>query len=94
MCQSCGGQYSYQWRLLRGGRLIIMAGTAQMEWHQTPGNHRNRVFDTIPLIPLQLLPRAPSSPIKVPPASCDSCPRDDGLETCLEFKQLSATQME
>ena len=42
-------------RLLRGGRLIIMARTKQMEWHQT---HRNHVFNTIPLIPLQPLPRA------------------------------------
>uniref|UniRef100_A0A4W5LM42 LIM zinc-binding domain-containing protein n=1 Tax=Hucho hucho TaxID=62062 RepID=A0A4W5LM42_9TELE len=40
--------------LLRGERLIIMAGTEQMEWHQTPGNH---VFDTIPLIRLQSLPQ-------------------------------------
>nr|XP_046147162.1 synaptotagmin-like protein 3 isoform X3 [Oncorhynchus gorbuscha] len=42
-------------RLLRGGWLIIMARTEQMEWHQT---HRNHVFNTIPLIPLQPLPRA------------------------------------
>uniref|UniRef100_A0A8C7T8Z2 Protein tyrosine phosphatase receptor type N2 n=1 Tax=Oncorhynchus mykiss TaxID=8022 RepID=A0A8C7T8Z2_ONCMY len=44
-----------QWWLLRGGRLTIMAGTEQMEWHQT---HGNPVFDTIPLIPLQPLPGA------------------------------------
>jgi hypothetical protein len=56
-------------RLLRGERLIIMAGTAQMEWHQTPGNHVFDVYDTIPLIPLQSLPRA-FSPINVPPTSC------------------------
>jgi hypothetical protein len=24
-----------QWRLVRGGRLIIMSGTEQMKWHQT-----------------------------------------------------------
>ena len=50
-----------QWRLLRGGRLIITAGTERMECHQTPGNHGNHVivvFNTVPLIPLQLLPRA------------------------------------
>jgi hypothetical protein len=29
----------HQWRLLRGGQLIIMAGTEQMEWHSTHGNH-------------------------------------------------------
>ena len=32
-------------RLLRGGRLIIMAG---MEWFQTHGNHVLDVFETIP----------------------------------------------
>ena len=47
-----------QWRLLRGGRHIIMARTAQMEWHAFDE------FDTLPLIPLQSLPRAP---MKVPP---------------------------
>jgi hypothetical protein len=36
---------SDQWRLLRGGRLIIMAGTAQMEWHQTHGNHGHHMLD-------------------------------------------------
>ena len=35
-----------------------MAGMVQMEWHQTPGNHVLVVFDTIPLILLQSLPRA------------------------------------
>ena len=35
-----------------------MAGTEQMEWHQTHGNHVFNVFDTIPPIPLQSLPRA------------------------------------
>ena len=35
-----------------------MAGMEQMEWDQTPGNHGNHVFDTIPLIPLQSFPRA------------------------------------
>jgi hypothetical protein len=34
-----------KWRLLRGGRLIIMAGMVPMEWHQTHGNHGNHVFD-------------------------------------------------
>ncbi|CDQ87022.1 unnamed protein product [Oncorhynchus mykiss] len=43
----------YQWRLPRGGRLIIMSGTERMEWHQTCGNHVLDVFDTIPPIPLQ-----------------------------------------
>ena len=38
-----------------GQRLIIMARTEQMEWHQIPGNH---VFDVIDPIPLQALPRA------------------------------------
>ena len=50
-----------QWRLVRGGRLVVMAGREKMKWHQTPGNHGNQVFDvfdTIPLIPLQPLPRA------------------------------------
>jgi hypothetical protein len=37
----------HQWRLLRGGRLIIMAGTERMEWHQINGNHVFGVFDTI-----------------------------------------------
>ena len=44
-------------RLLRGGRLIMMAGTERMEWHQTHGHHGNYVFDTIPPILLQPLPR-------------------------------------
>ena len=47
----------HQWRLLRRGRLIIMAGTASMEWHQTHGNNVFDVFDTIPLILLQPLPQ-------------------------------------
>ena len=58
-----------QWRLPMGGRLIIMAGTKQMEWHQTHGNHVFDVFDTIPLIPLQSLPQNPFSPNKLPPTS-------------------------
>ena len=37
-----------QWRLLRGERLIILAGTERMEWHQTHGNHVFDVFDTFP----------------------------------------------
>ena len=44
-----------QWRLVRVGWLIIMAGTLQMEWHQAHGNHVFDVFDTIPLILLQPL---------------------------------------
>jgi hypothetical protein len=44
-----------QWRLLGGGRLIIMAEIESMEWHQTHGNHVFHVFDTIPLILLQPL---------------------------------------
>jgi hypothetical protein len=40
--------------LLRGERLITMARTEQMEWHQTPGNHLMvDVVDTIPLFALQ-----------------------------------------
>ena len=46
------------WWLLRGERLIIMAEPEHLEWHQTPGNHGNHVFDTISPIPLQPLPRA------------------------------------
>jgi hypothetical protein len=45
--------YDRQWRLLRGGRLIIMAG-----------NHVFDVFDTVPLIPLQPLPWAHSPQIR------------------------------
>ena len=61
----------HQW----GGRLIIMAGTEQMEWHRTPGNNGNHgnhvfdVFDTIPLIPPPAVTTSPSSPIRVPPTS-------------------------
>ena len=50
--------HTNQWRLVRGGRRIIMAGTEQMEWHQTHGNHVFDVFNTIPPFPLQPLPRA------------------------------------
>ena len=50
--------YCWQWRLRSVERLMIIPGTEQMEWHQTPGNHVFDVFDTIPLIPLQSLPRA------------------------------------
>jgi hypothetical protein len=59
----------YQWRLLRGERLIIMSGTGQMEWHQTPVNNMFDVFDTIPLIALQSLPRVHSPQLK-----CQQCP--------------------
>uniref|UniRef100_A0A8C7N2H8 Very-long-chain (3R)-3-hydroxyacyl-CoA dehydratase n=1 Tax=Oncorhynchus kisutch TaxID=8019 RepID=A0A8C7N2H8_ONCKI len=46
---------------------MIMSGTEQMEWN---GNHGNHVFDTMPLIPLQSLPRACPPQMKVPPTSC------------------------
>jgi hypothetical protein len=66
-------QYTHQWRLLRGVRLITMVVTARMEWHQTmlqlahssPHlSHVNEnvflyVFYTIPPIPLQPLAQAP-----------------------------------
>ena len=45
--------HTHQWRRLRGGWLIIRAGTERMEWHQ-----KHSVFDTNPLILLQPLPRA------------------------------------
>jgi hypothetical protein len=48
----------YHRRLLRGGQLIITAGTKHMERYQTPGNQVFDVFDTIPLIPLQSFPQA------------------------------------
>jgi hypothetical protein len=35
-----------------------LAGTDQVEWHQIPGDHVFDVFETIPPIPLQPLPRA------------------------------------
>ena len=47
-----------QWRLLRGGRLILMAAMESMERYQTHGNHGNQVFDvfdTIPSTPFQPL---------------------------------------
>ena len=43
-----------QWRLLRGGQLIIMVGKELVEWHQTHGTH---LFGIVPLIMLQPLPR-------------------------------------
>jgi hypothetical protein len=43
----------YQWRLLRGGRLIIMSG---ME-----SNYVFDAFDTIPLIPLPAITTSSSS---------------------------------
>jgi hypothetical protein len=58
--------YTHQWRLLRGGQLIIMAGTERLERHQTNGNQVLDVLDTIPLIPL-VITTSPSSPNKVPP---------------------------
>ena len=61
-----------QWRLLRGGQLIIMSGMALMEWHQTHGNHVFDVFDTIPLILLQPLPWASPPQLRChqPPVVC------------------------
>ena len=59
--------------MLRGERLIIMPGTEQMEWNQTPGNHVFDVFDTVPLIPLQPLPQARSPQLWVPSTSCGIC---------------------
>ena len=50
--------HTHHRRLLRGGRLIIMAG---MEWYQKYGNH---VFDSVPAITM-----SPSSRIKVPPVT-------------------------
>ena len=52
---------AHQWRLLRGGRLLIMAGTERMEWHQTHGNH---VFDVLDAILLQPIPRARSPQLR------------------------------
>jgi hypothetical protein len=43
-----------------------MAGTEQMEWNQTPGNHVFYVFDTIPAIPLQPLPQAHPPHLRYP----------------------------
>ncbi|CDQ75314.1 unnamed protein product [Oncorhynchus mykiss] len=45
-------------------RVVIMFGAAQMEWHQTPGNYVFDVFDTIPPIPLQSLPRTRSPQLR------------------------------
>lgn len=47
--------YIHQWRLLRRGRLIIIAGTEEMEW-QTHGNHVFNVLDTIPHQLLRVCP--------------------------------------
>lgn len=57
---------------LRGERLIIMSGTAHMEWHQTLGFQVVDVFDNIPLIPLQSLPQArtPQLSCHQPPVNC------------------------
>ena len=56
----------HQWRLLRGEQLIIMAGTEQMEWHQTPGNH----VGCIGHHSTDFAPAITTSPIKAPPTSC------------------------
>ena len=58
--------------LLRGGQPIIMSGMEEMEWHQTHGTHVFDVFDTIPLTPQPGITASLSSPIKVPPTSCDN----------------------
>uniref|UniRef100_A0A8C8HH66 Phosphorylase b kinase regulatory subunit n=1 Tax=Oncorhynchus tshawytscha TaxID=74940 RepID=A0A8C8HH66_ONCTS len=44
------------WRVLRGGWLIIMAKTEQMEWHQTHGNHSDSGFTTSLSSQMKLLP--------------------------------------
>ena len=64
-----------QWRLLRGGRLIIMPGLEQMEWHQTHGNYVLYVFDTVPLIPLQPLPQARSPQLRCCQPPVIYCPK-------------------
>ena len=59
----CSWRYMiYTGGLLRGGRLIIMSGTEQMEWHQTHGNH----------IPRQPLPwtHPPQLRCHQPPVIC------------------------
>jgi hypothetical protein len=43
--------YIHQWRLLKGGQLIIMA---EVEWNWN-GNHVFEVFDAVPCILLQPL---------------------------------------
>ena len=65
-----------QWRLLRGGRLIILSG---MEWHQTPGNHVFDVFDTITLQQL-LLARPPQLRCHQHPANPGKAPGNKWLE--------------
>jgi hypothetical protein len=50
-----GSKAKNQWRLLRGGRLIIMDGMESMERHQPHGNHVFDVFNIIPLTPFQPL---------------------------------------
>ena len=57
-------KHTNQWRLLRGGRLLIMAGTERLECHQTHSNHVFAVFYTVPPTPLQPLPRAHPSQLR------------------------------
>ena len=59
-----------------------MYRTGQMEWHQTPENH---VFDTIPLILLQLLPRTRSPQLRCqqPPVPDIGRPSLPGLSSRL-----------
>ena len=54
-----------QWRLQRGGQLIIMAGMERMQLYQT---YRNQCvwYHSTPTNTTSL-----SSPIKVPPSSCE-----------------------
>ena len=58
--------HGVQWRLMRGGRLIVMSGMESMEWHQSHQRHGFYVFVTIPLTPFQpylwaVLPSAAST---------------------------------
>ena len=58
----------------------------QMEWHQTPGNHGNHVFDefdTIPLTLLQSLTQARS-----PQLCCHQPPVDYVITHCLAHDLL------
>lgn len=52
VCSESAQLSESQWRLLRGERLITMAGTESMEWHHT------MCFDVFHIIPLQPLQRS------------------------------------
>jgi hypothetical protein len=69
-CCRCFFQRAHQWRLLRGGRLIIMAGTELMEWYKTCvwciWYHSTNSAPAITT--------SQSSPTKVPPTSCVAHP--------------------